>query len=125
MGIPAPPPAPAPPPMANPPPIDPAVIGEVKKAVPNFADISLDDGEKVLQAAAMKDFGTAVQQMNDEVQAARQQLQNAQNSQSAADQQAAMKRVQDAQAAGAEKLKQIAAHLQDQIAALKSLKNQK
>ena len=124
VGLPAPAPAPVPAPVpANPQPSDPAVIEQVKKAVPNFASISLDEGEQILRAAALKDFALAEAASDDQLTRARQQLQNAQNSGSPADQQAAMKNVQDTQTAAAEKLKQIAATLQDQITALKSLKS--
>jgi hypothetical protein len=122
-----PPPAPAPvalAPAAKPQPPDPAVIAEVKKLVPNFASISLEEGENILRAAALKEFAGAAGQTDARIKAAQQQLQAVQNGQSAEEQQNAMKNVQDAQLAGLEKLKDIAARLQAQIAALKSLKNQ-
>lgn len=100
MGQPA---APPPPPTASPQPQNPAVIQEVKKLVPNYASISLSDGENILRAAALE-------QMDAQIKAAQQQLQDAQSSQSTADQ--------------LEKLKDMAARLQAQITALKSLKNQ-
>ena len=125
VGVPAPPAAPAPvSPAANPQPTDPAIIEEVKKAVPNFASISLQDGEQILRACALKQFADTTAETDDEIKRAQQQLQDARNSGSAVDQQAAMKHVQDTQAAAAEKLKQIAANLQAQLAALKSMKNQ-
>ena len=117
---PAPTPTPAPPP-AKPQPTDPAVIAQVKKTVPNFASISLDDGEQALRIAALKEFADATVETDAQIKTAQQQLQDAQNNGSA-DQQAAMKHVQDTQTAAAEKLKQIAANLQVQIEALKSLK---
>lgn len=122
-----PPPASAPTPtpeVANPPPVDPAVAEEVKKLVPNYASISLEEGEGILRAAALKDFATAETETDAQIKTAQQQLQDAQNGQSADDQQAAMKQVQDTQLAAAGKLKEIAGRLQAQIAALKSLKNQ-
>lgn len=124
VGIPAPAPAPVTAPPAMPRPTDPAIIDEVKKAIPNFASISLADGEQILREAALKEFADATAETDDQIRAAQQQLQNAQNKGSAADQQAAMKRVQDTQAAATEKLRAIAANLQNQITALKSLKNQ-
>ena len=117
-------PAPSPPPMASPQPQDPAVVEEVKKLVPNFASLSLTDGENILRAAALKDFAAAAAQMDTQIKAAQQQLQDAQNGQSATEQQTAIKNVQDTQLAAEERLKDIAALLQAQIAALKSLKNQ-
>lgn len=120
------PPAPAPtppPPPPKPQPTDPAVIEQVKKTVPDFVSISLDDGEQALRISALKEFADATVETDAQIKAAQQQLQDAQKNGSAADQQAAMKHVQDTQATAAEKLKQIAANLQVQIEALKSLKN--
>ena len=123
VGVPAPPPPSTPAPSPGiPQPADPAVIEQVKKEVPNFASISLDEGEQILRAAALKQFADATAETDDEIKHAQQQLQDAENNGSAAEQQAAMKNVQNTQSAASEKLKQIAASLQDQIAALKSLK---
>ncbi len=88
---------------ARPQPIDPAVIEEVKKLVPNYASISLEDGENILRAATLD-------QMDAQIKAAPQQLQDSQNGQSTAEQ--------------LEKFKDMAARLQAQIAALKTLKSQ-
>ena len=118
-------PASPPPPHAPPPtPIDPAVIAEVKLAIPDFATQSLQGGENILRANALKDMAAAAAQIDQDNKAAAQQLSDAQNGGSAADQQAAMKHVQDTQLAGTQKLKDIAARLQAQIDALKNLKNQ-
>ena len=120
-------PAPAPqspPPMVSPQPVDPATIEEVKKSVPNYASISLEDGENILRTAALKDFAAAAKEMDDQVATAQQQLQDTHSGPSADEQQTAMKHLQETQAAEAEKLKEIAARLQAQITALKSLKTQ-
>jgi hypothetical protein len=123
VGRPAPPPQ-APPPVVVPQPMDPAVIEGVKQSVPNYESISLDDGENILRAAALKDFAAAAKEMDDQVAAAQQRLEATQSGQSADEQQTAMKHLQETQAAEAEKLKVVAARLQAQIAALKNLKNQ-
>jgi type IV secretory pathway VirB10-like protein len=115
--------SPTQPAIANPPPIDPAAIEEVKRAIPNFASISLEDGQAILRQAALKEFTAAAKEMDAQVQDAQQQLSEAQNGQSEDQQQAAMKHLQQTQAAQAQKLQQIAARLQAQIAALKKLKN--
>jgi exonuclease VII small subunit len=109
-----------PPAVVTPPPTDPAVIAEVKQLVTNYDSLSLEDGEKILSEEALKEFKEAGDRMN----TAQQQLQQAQNGQSEAAQQAAMKNLQEVQTASAERLKNIAAHLQLQIAALKNLKQQ-
>jgi hypothetical protein len=124
VGVPAPVPTPAATPQpANPQSVNPAVIEQVKETVPNYASISLNDAEQILRETALKEFADATTESDDAVKRAQQQLEDAQHSGSAADQQAAMKHLQDTQAAAADKLKQIAANLQQKIAALKSLKN--
>jgi hypothetical protein len=116
--------SPAQPVAANQPPISPAAIEEVKQAVPNFASVSVEDGEKILRMAALKEFSAAAKEMNGQVKKAQEQLLQAESGLSDAEQQAAMKQVQQTQTAAAENLQQVAARLDAQIAALKSLKNQ-
>lgn len=115
---------PEPPRVVSPPPSNPVIIEEVKKQVPNYATISLEDGENILRLEALDEFRAAAAKMNDQIKAAQQQLQDAQNGQSAEKQQAAMKNLQDMQLTATEKLKEIAARLQAQITALQSLKSQ-
>ena len=113
-------------PAVNQPPVnDAAIIAEVKRAIPNFASVSEDDGEKILRAAALKEFTVAAKEMGAQIQAAQQQLVQSEGSQSAVQQQAVIKHLQQTQAAQAEKLQQIAARLQLQIAAWKKLNNPK
>lgn len=104
------------------PPVDATAIAEVKQAIPNFASVSLADGEQILREAALKKFTAAAKDMDIQVKQAQEQLVQAENGQSAAVQQAARKHLQQTQAEQTEKLQQIAAHLQAQIAALKQLK---
>ncbi|HEY5042124.1 MAG TPA: hypothetical protein VIK53_08985 [Verrucomicrobiae bacterium] len=105
------------------PPVTPAAIEEVKQAILDLANVSEADAENTLRAAALKEFTAAAKEADTEVKAAQQQLVQAQNGGSAADQQAVMKKLQQAQSTASEKLQQIAARLQSQIVALKSLKN--
>lgn len=106
--------------VVNPAPIDPAAVAAVKQAIPDFANVSLADGEQLLRAAAIKEFVAAAQAADDQVKAAQQQLADVSNGQSAAE---PMKQLQQAQAAAADKLKEISAKLSAQIAAWESLKN--
>jgi hypothetical protein len=108
--------------VSSSPPVDPAAIEEVKRAIPNFASVSLADGTQILREAALKQFATAAKEMDLQVRQAQEQLVQAENGQSAADQQAAMKHLQQVQVEQSQKLQQIAAQLQTQIAALKQLK---
>jgi len=105
--------------VANPPPVDAAAIAEVKQAIPNFASVSLEDGTQILREAALKQFMATTKEMDAQVKQAEQQ---AKDSQSASEQETARKHLQQIQAAGTEKLQQIAARLQTQIAALQQLK---
>jgi len=84
--------------------------------------MSLEDGTKILREAALQQFTAAAKEMDTQVKQAQQQLAQAENGQSAVEQQAAMKHVQETQAEQTEKLQLIAARLQSQIAALKQLK---
>jgi hypothetical protein len=108
--------------VASHPPVDAATIEEVKQAIPNFASLSLADGTQILREAALRQFATAAKEMDTQIKQAQEQLVQAQNGQSVAEQQAAVKHLQQTQAEQTEKLQQIAAQLQTQIAALKQLK---
>ena len=108
--------------VASHPPVDAATIEAVKQAIPNYASASLEAGVQVLRVAALKQFSAAANEMDAQVKQAQEQLVQAENGQAAAGQQAAMKHLQQTQAEQAEKLQQIAAQLQTQIAALKQLK---
>ncbi len=103
---------------------DSAAIESVKRALPNLATMSVEEGSQALRATALEDFQKAAAEMEVQVQAARQSLADAQNGGSKADQQAAMKHFQEVQAAQSEKLKAIAAKLQSQINALEQIKKQ-
>ncbi len=105
-----------------PPPVDATTIAEVKEAIPNFASVSVEQGTQILREAALKQFTATEKEMEVQIQQAQEQLGQAEKDQSAAAQQAAMKHVQQTQAEQTEKLREIALHLQSQIAALKQLK---
>jgi len=107
--------------VANHPPVDAAAIAEVKQTIPNFASVSLEDGTQILREAALKQFMATTKEMDAQVKQAEQQ---AKDSQSIAEQEAARKHLQQIQAAGTEKLQQIGGQLQTQIAALKQLKGE-
>lgn len=95
---------------------------EVKGLIPNLGAVSVEDGTRILREAALKDFQAAAKEMETQVKEAQQRLIQAQNSGSDADQQAAMKHLQQVQAEQAEKLKQIAARSRAQIEAFQQLK---
>lgn len=104
------------------PPVNSSAIEEVKQAVPNYASVSLADGIQALREAALKKFTAATKDTDIQIKQARQQLIEAQKSQSAPQQASSRKHLQQVQAEAAEKLQDIAGELQTQIAALKQLK---
>ena len=110
--------------MEPPLPVARAAVEDVKRALPNYASLSVDQGTEILREAALKKYAAAAQELQSQVTEAQEELKQAQ-SQSPADQQAAMTHLQQVQAEQSQKLQQIAGQLQTQIAALKQLKNAK
>jgi hypothetical protein len=104
------------------PPASAAVVADVKSIIPDIASTSLEDGRKQLQAVALKDFAEAAGEMDTQLKDAQQRLTQAQAGGSEADQQAAMKNLQDVQAKQSAKLREIAARARAQIAAFEQLK---
>jgi hypothetical protein len=99
-----------------------ASLDAVRRSIPNLGSVSLEEGTQVLRAAALAQFQKAAQEMEAEINQARQNFLQAQTSQSEAGQQAALKRLQQIQAGQTDKLKQIAIDSQAQIAALQQIK---
>ena len=108
--------------LANKSPTYPADVEEVKRTVPNFASVSLEEGTRILREAALKDFKAAAGAMEIQVKEAQQRLSQAQNSGSETEQQTAMKHLQQVQSEHTEAFKQIAAKSAAQIEALRQLK---
>jgi len=111
-----------PPPVVVPAKNGPPPIDEVKRIIPNLDSVSLEEGTRLLRQAALGEFTRATQEMQTRIQQARLDLLKAQTNSSDADQQAAVKRLQQLQEEQTEKLQQIAARSQAQIQALKRLK---
>ena len=99
-----------------------AAAQEVQQAIPNLSVVSLEEGTQLLRDAAMKQYKAAVDDMGAQVRQAEQQILQARQGGSEADQAAAMKHLQQVQFDQAEKLKQIAASLDARLAALRQLK---
>jgi hypothetical protein len=102
-------------------PVDQAAVEDVKRALPNYASLSVDEGTEILREAALKAYAAAAQELQSQVGQAEAELSLAQGK-SPPDQQAAMKHLQQVQAEQSQKLQQIGGQLQTQIAALKQLK---
>ena len=107
--------------VRHPVPVPPAAIEEVKRALPNYASLSIDQGTEILRQATLKKFAAAVNELQSQVTQAQEELKLAETK-SPADQQAAMKHLQEVQTEQSQKLQQIGGQLQTQIAALKQLK---
>lgn len=109
-------------PLPNNPPVNAGAIDDVKRALPNFASVSVEEGTRILQAAALKDFKAAADEIEVQVKEAQERLSQARNGGSEAEQQAALKHLEQVQTQQAEKIQQIAARAQAQIDALRQLK---
>jgi len=108
--------------LANTPPATPDAAEEVKRALPNLASVSMEEGTRILRAAALEDFKATVAAMEIHVAEAQQSLGQARSANSEAEQQAALKQLQQVQSEQTEKLKQIAARSAAQVEALRQLK---
>lgn len=111
-------------PLATPPAFDSNAVAAVKHEITNLDSVSVEQGIQILRAAALKEFQTAASESETQLKQAQEALARAQSSGSAAEQQAAMQHYREIQAAQAERLKQLGARLQAQIAALQRLKQQ-
>jgi hypothetical protein len=108
--------------LANTPPATVTTTEEVKRALPNLASVSMEEGTRILRGAALEDFKATVAAMEIQVAEAQENLSQAKSAGSEAGQQAALKQLQQVQSDQAEKLRQIAARSAAQIEALRQLK---
>ena len=97
-------------------------VREVKALIPDLGTVSVEEGTSILREAALKDFTAAAKEMELQLKEAEQRLAQARSGGSDADQQAAMKQLQQVQARQSEKLQEIAARSKAQIDALQQLK---
>jgi hypothetical protein len=100
-----------------------AVLEEVKRKIPNFNEMSFEDGRKILRETALEEFKSVAQETESQLQRAQQRLSNFQSGGSDAEQRNAMNELLQIQNARSEKLKEIAARSQAQVQALERLKS--
>jgi len=100
----------------------PAAMAAVKSIIPDFGSLSEEECKRILQEKALASFTAATQEMETKVKDAEKRLVEAQKGGSDEAIQAARANLQKAQLQQAEKIQQVAAQLQDQIAALKLIK---
>jgi hypothetical protein len=105
-----------------PPPIDPNVEEEVKKALPNLATVSLEDGTRILRQAAVDELKRTGLEMDARIKEAQQKYLDAEKSHSAPDQETARQQILQLQKEQTELLKQIIGKSQAQVEALQRLK---
>jgi len=109
-------------PMASSLPVDPSIIAEVKRQIPNFASVSLDDGSQILREAALKDLRAALKQMEGQRKEAEQRVARMEEAKSEMEKRAALEDLQRVQAEQAAKLKEFTTRSSAQIEALRQLK---
>ena len=102
--------------------VSPEVTNEIVRLIPDLKGTSLDDGTRILREAALQEFTAAGTETEDKLKVAQQQLRDAQNGHSEAEQQAAMKHLQEVQLEQGEKYKQIATRLLAQLAVFQQMK---
>jgi hypothetical protein len=102
--------------------IDPGILAEVKRRIPNFAALSLEEGSQMLREAALKDLQAALNQMDSQLKEAEQRVVRMEEAKSEAEKQAALKDLQRLQAEQAAKLREFTTKSSVQIEALRQLK---
>jgi hypothetical protein len=103
-------------------PVDPAVIAEVKRKIPNFASVALEEGSQILREAAVKDLQVALSQMEGQLKEAEQRVARMEEAKSGTEKQAALKDLQRLQAEQAAQLREFTTRSSAQIEALRQLK---
>ncbi|MBI5385642.1 MAG: Gldg family protein [Verrucomicrobia bacterium] len=101
---------------------DTAAVEEIRRLFPDLNSISVDEGIRALRQKALTAFAAAAQETETRVKDAQERLQQAQSNNSEGAQEVAKKELQQIHSEQTDKLKQIAARLQAQIAALEQLK---
>ncbi len=101
---------------------DSAASAELKRSIPNFDALTMEEVRKILRERAFKALEEAKAATQTQVAQAQQQLNQAVGSKSKAEQEAAIEQVRQAQAAQVDQLKEIAARLQTELTLLELLK---
>jgi len=109
--------------LAMTPKVDSSSVEEIKRLIPNIESVSLADATRILREASVTEFAAAANQFQTQLSQAQSRLKAAQNGGSKAEQQAAIKDLQQVQAEQTARLKEIAAKAQAQIEALKQVKS--
>ena len=97
-------------------------MAKVKRTLPNFESLTVDQGAEILRRAALKELASTATEMQNQIAKAELELNNAKNGKSAAEQQSAIQHLRQIETEQAAKIQQIAANLQLELAALEQLK---
>ena len=97
---------------------------DVQRSIPNVASVSLEDGKRILREAALKEYKTAVAEMENETKQAQQRLLKAEAANSDSDRQAALEQLRQVQSKHTDKLNEIATRSQAQLETWQRLKQQ-
>jgi len=103
-------------------PVSPETTNEIARLIPDINGTSLEDGIAMLREGAVNKFTEAGAEVEKQIQAAQQQVADTQNGQSGAEQQAAVKHLQQVELEQGEKIKAIAARLQEEITVFQQMK---
>jgi len=103
-------------------PLTPAITNEVLQLIPNFAAATPEDADRIFRQDFVNQCAKAGAEMEAQINAAAQEIVKAQNGGSAADLDAARKKLSQVQFDQTEKLKDVAAHLQLQLDAFQQMK---
>ncbi len=103
-------------------PVDPAILAEVKRQIPNFSSVTLEEGSKILREAALKDLQAALGQTQGQLKEAEQRVAQMEEAKSETGKQEALKDLQRLQAQQAAKLGEFTTRSSAQIEALRQLK---
>jgi hypothetical protein len=102
--------------------INTTAVQEVKVMIPDLTAVSVEEGTRILQEAAFKDFTAAAKEMAAQVKEAEHRFLQTQQGGTEADQQAARARLQQVQNEQTEKLKEIAARSKAQLDTFQQIK---
>jgi hypothetical protein len=102
--------------------VNPALIEEIKRALPDVTTLSLAEGTRILREKTMIELEKTNLEMETQLKAAEDRFAQAQSSNSESAQQAAGKELQRIRTMHSEKIRKLAMHLQDQISTLEQMK---
>jgi hypothetical protein len=108
--------------QAQNPPISPETTNVIRRLIPDVPNTSLEEGSQRLRGAAAGELVAAGAEAEKQLELAKQQLADAQNSGSEAQQQAALKHLQEVQFEQTEKIRAIAARLQEELGVFEQMK---